>query len=281
MPFNTYQNKIKMIKNCLTEGEVYQINFTYRQVYSFLGNPIQFYLKLSRIARPAQGMYFDADNWQILSASPERFFRINERLIETFPVKGTIQRDINKTEDKINRQRLRNSYKDRAEHLMIVDLLRNDLGRICRTGGVKVDGLFSVKSYRTVHHMVSRIYGTLEKNISFADIIRAIFPGGSITGAPKIRAMQIINQLEDYRRGIYTGAMGYILPDGSADFNIAIRTVIIAKNIAYYSIGGGIVYDSDPLKEYEETITKSKIIENVIEESKNEQNMLSERKVAF
>lgn len=280
MKYDTYFEKIQKIKEYIEDGEVYQINFSYQQRYSFSGDPFLLYLKLHMTAMPPSGAFLDCGKMKILSASPERFFRIKGGVIETFPIKGTVPAAQDRKQNRINRKSLSESIKDRAEHLMIVDLLRNDLGKICMRGSVKVDGLFSIKSYRTVHHMVSRIYGVLDRKITFADIIRAIFPGGSITGAPKIRAVQIIDELEDYKRGIYTGAIGYILPDGSADFNIAIRTLVINGNTAYYSVGGGIVYDSDPVKEYEETITKSRIIEKLIEELKNEENMLSERKVA-
>lgn len=281
LSFEDYKEKIKMIKKYIEEGEVYQVNFSERQTFDFSGNPLELYLRLSKIARPAHGFYLDTGKLKVLSLSPERFFRIRGEIIGTFPIKGTIHRGRTKAEDVLNMQRLLGSEKDHAEHLMIVDLLRNDLGRICKIGSIKVDKLFSIRSFRTVHHMVTNIYGKLKKNIGFDDIIRAIFPGGSITGAPKIRAMQVIEEIEDYRRGIYTGAIGYLLPDGSADFNIAIRTMLIDGERAYYSAGGGIVYDSDPEKEFEEILTKTKIINLMIEELRNEENLFSERKVAY
>ncbi len=281
MPYDIYRKKIKRIKKYIEEGEVYQVNFSYRHAFDFSGDPLEFYLLLSEVSRPAHGFYLDAGALKVLSCSPERFFRLKDNMIETFPIKGTINRGRDRVEDISNRRKLYANEKDRAEHLMIVDLLRNDLGKICRAGSVRVDGLFSIKSFRTVHHMVSRIYGGLKENTGFDEIIRAIFPGGSVTGAPKIRAMQVIDELEDYSRGIYTGAIGYILPDGSADFNIAIRTMLIEGDRAYYSTGGGIVYDSEPEKEYEETVVKAEIIHQVMERVKNEESMLSERKVAF
>ncbi len=281
MPYEIFREKLERIKRYIEEGEVYQVNFSYRNTFDFSGDPLVLYLHLSRISRPAHGFYLDTGTQKILSCSPERFFRIRGNMIETFPIKGTINRGRNRAEDISNRRKLYTSEKDRAEHIMIVDLLRNDLGKICRTGSVNVDGLFSIKSFRTVHHMVSRIYGRLKEDAGFDEIIRAIFPGGSVTGAPKIRAMEIIDELEDYSRGIYTGAIGYILPDGSADFNIAIRTMLIEGDRAYYSVGGGIVYDSEPEKEYEETDVKTEIIHQVMKELESEANMLSERKMAL
>jgi aminodeoxychorismate synthase component I len=280
MPFKEYKDKILRIKQYIEEGEVYQVNFTHRQIYDFIGDPFELYLRLSQIAKPAHGFYLDTGEKKILSLSPERFFRIKNGIIETFPIKGTIKRGRTKKEDLFNRCKLLRSEKDRAEHLMIVDLLRNDLGKICKAGSVGVDGLFNIRSYPTVHHMVSRIHGLLNRKNRFDEIIRAIFPGGSVTGAPKIRAMQIIEELEDYSRGVYTGSTGYILPDGSMDFNIAIRTMIIEGRRAYYSAGGGIVYDSDPWAEYEETITKTEIINKVMERLRREEDLLSEREMA-
>lgn len=279
--FEEYRSKILRIKRYIEDGEVYQVNLSHPLEFSFSGDPEQLYLKLREIAQPFWGAYLDIGNIKVLSLSPERFFKVKGNTIESFPIKGTMQSYEDRKRDLITRARLRASEKDRAEHIMIVDLLRNDLGRICQPGSIGVDPLFQIKTFRTVHHMVSRIYGRLRKGVEIDEIIRAIFPGGSVTGAPKIRAMEIIEEIEGYRRGIYTGSIGYIMPDRSMDFNIAIRTLIIQGSSARYSTGGGIVYDSDPTEEYRETLVKSKILEEVTGELKNEEGVLPERKVSF
>ncbi|MFQ6610423.1 MAG: chorismate-binding protein [Fidelibacterota bacterium] len=166
----------------------------------------------------------------------------------------------NKLHDELLANQLSCSEKDRAEHLMIVDLMRNDLGKICQYGSVKVEDLFKIHSFPTVHHMISRVYGELRQNTTEMDIFRATFPGGSITGAPKESAMKIIDELEEYSRGIYTGSLGYITSGGDMDFNIAIRTMTVRNGKGIYPVGGGIVWDSDPEKEWDEAIQKSKIL---------------------
>jgi aminodeoxychorismate synthase component I len=261
-PFDKYKNKINRIKELIKNGEVYQINFAHRLMFDFYGSPLKCYLAIREKAKPAFGCYFKANDLHILSFSPERFFKVYNDKIQSFPIKGTMPRSNVKRIDKLNRRILRKSEKDHAEHIMIVDLIRNDLGRICKIGSVNVTDLFAIKSYETIHHMVSCISGILNKPYNLEAIIRAVFPGGSITGAPKIAAMKYINELEDFSREIYTGTIGYILSDNSfMDFNIAIRTMLIYQNKAYYAVGGGIVYDSDSYLEYQETIAKSKILQ--------------------
>jgi anthranilate/para-aminobenzoate synthase component I len=165
---------------------------------------------------------------------------------------------------------LHKSEKDRAEHLMIVDLLRNDIGKICNYGSVNVEDLYKIYSFETVHQMVSRVYGTLQNSISETDIIKALFPGGSITGAPKERSMEIIDTLEGYQRGIYTGSLGYIKNNGDMDFNIAIRTMTVQNGSGTYPVGGGIVWDSDSLEEWQEAHQKSEILSSFIYKHKME-----------
>ena len=186
-----------------------------------------------------------------------RSVQIRARKIQTRPIKGTRPRGSSPEEDQRNQQELLHSEKDRAELLMIVDLERNDLGRVCRPGSVRVTDLFALEPYATVHHLVATVEGELEADIGIVESLRALFPGGSITGAPKIRAMEIIDELEPVQRGIYTGSIGYIGFDGQADFNIAIRTLILQPDRAFFSAGGGIVWDSNPQMEYEEILHKA------------------------
>lgn len=259
-PFEIYERKIKTIKKEIENGKVYQVNLSHNMIFEFQGDELSCYLKIREKAKPAYGAYFKFNSLHILSFSPERFFKVEEDRIVSSPIKGTMPRAFNFKIDELNKKELKKSIKDKAEHIMIVDLIRNDLGKICEIGSIKVQNLFKIKSYPTVHHIVSDVVGKLKKDITLKDIIEAMFPGGSVTGAPKISAVNLIEELEDYSREIYTGAIGYFIPNKFAEFNIAIRTMIIKDGIANYPVGGGIVYDSDPKKEYEETLTKSKII---------------------
>jgi len=219
------------------------------------------YISMREYIQPHCGMYMDTGNMQILSFSPERFFQSSNGIIESFPMKGTRPRSDNIIQDEHLAGELYNSAKDRAEHLMIVDLIRNDIGKVCEYGSVDVENLFGIESFETVHQMVSRVHGKLNKNIREIDIIQAMFPGGSITGAPKEQSMKIIDSLENYQRGVYTGAMGSVDSNGNMDFNIAIRTMTIEGDLATYPVGGGIVWDSDPLEEWQEAQQKSRIID--------------------
>ena len=180
------------------------------------------------------------------------------------PIKGTRPRSKNNIEDDILKEALKDSIKDKAEHLMIVDLLRNDLGKICEIGSIKINELYNIKSFKTIHHMVTDIEGILKKSISEVNIIQALFPGGSITGAPKESAMKIIDYLEHNRRKIYTGMAGYISPNGDMSFNICIRTLLGINGIYEYGVGGGIVWDSIPQEEWNEAQQKSKILDSLI-----------------
>ena len=217
---------------------------------------------MREMARPHYGMYLNQKDFQILSFSPEQFFRTKNRKIESFPMKGTRPRSNDLIMDERLASELFQSVKDRAEHLMIVDLIRNDLGKICDYDSVKVDNLYGIQSFETVHQMVSQVYGQLQNSITESDIIRALFPGGSITGAPKEKSMEIIDTLEGYQRGIYTGCLGYIQPNGDMDFNIAIRTMTIQNEKAVYPVGGGIVWDSDSLEEWQEAQQKGAILKS-------------------
>ena len=206
------------------------------------------------------GGYLDLGDFQIICASPERFLKLKNNQVETRPIKGTRKRGDNLETDNLMRQELVNSEKDKSELLMIVDLERNDLNRVCRAGTVKVTELFQIEEYATVFHMVSTIQGELASGKNFVDILEAGFPGGSITGAPKYRAMEIIDEIEPCRRNIYTGSLGYLSLDGSCDFNIIIRTALHKEGKYYLGVGGGITAESEPGFEYEEILQKAKAV---------------------
>ena len=260
-----YKQKINLIKSHLKKGNAYQINLTDKKLfYSSYSNAYQLYDVLRSQAKPKEGFFLKNNNFNILSLSPESFIKVNNNIIETLPIKGTRPRSDNKLEDKLFKLALKDSIKDKAEHLMIVDLLRNDLGKICQTGSIKVDDLYAIQSFETIHHMVTKITGKLTQNISESDIIKALFPGGSITGAPKESAMKIIDSLESQSRNIYTGSAGYICPNGNMAFNICIRTLLQSRDVYEYGVGGGIVWDSIAEEEWDEAQQKSKILNSLI-----------------
>ena len=253
-----FKNKIKEIKKYLYSGDVYQINYTQPLTFDFLGNPLDLYMQIKSTANPKYGFYLDTDKSQFLSFSPEKFFTKKSNIISSYPIKGTINKIKNKEETQI--KKLSNSKKDKAEHLMIVDLLRNDIGKISKFKSVKVNDLFSIKTFETIHHMETEVQGELKESISEIEIIKSLFPGGSITGAPKYRAVQIIDKLENYNRNLYTGCIGHIQGNGNMDFNICIRTMSINNSIASYPVGGGIVWDSNPKNENLEAREKANIL---------------------
>jgi para-aminobenzoate synthetase component 1 len=244
-------------------GDCFQVNLAQRLLFPNRDVPVELYSRL-RARNPATfSGYFDLGDFIIASASPERFLRLTSRyespacLVETRPIKGTRPRGATAEEDERYRTELLNSAKDRAENVMIVDLLRNDLGRVCRYGSVKVADLCRLESYPFVHHLVSEVQGHLRKGMGATELLRAAFPGGSVTGAPKIRAMEIIAELEPHARGAYCGCLGYIGFDGSMDTSILIRTFTLGKGWMQFPVGGGIVADSDPEHEYQETWHKA------------------------
>jgi para-aminobenzoate synthetase component 1 len=253
----TYRRAFERIQHYLVEGDCYQVNFAQRFSAEVSGDPFQGYLAL-RVQNPAPfAAYLNTPFGQVLSTSPERFLSLRDERVETRPIKGTRPRSDDRLEDEALRRALQRSEKDRAENLMIVDLLRNDLGRVCRYGSVKVPQLFGIESYATVHHLVSVVEGALWEDCDAAALLKECFPGGSITGAPKRRAMEIIEELEPYRRGIYCGSIGYIDHNGDMDSSIVIRTAIHREGRLYYSAGGGIVRDSACDAEYQETFDKA------------------------
>jgi len=253
-----YKRAVRRILDYIAAGDVYQVNFSQRFWARTSAEPEPLYHAL-RSANPAPfAAYLDCGAGQILSSSPERFLQIRGRRIQTRPIKGTRPRTGNEQADQKAARELLMSAKDQAELLMITDLERNDLGRVCEFGSVHVPELVTLESYATVLHLVSTVEGRLADGVTAVDAIRACFPGGSITGAPKIRAMEIIDELEPSARGVYTGAIGYLGFNGVADFNIAIRTMVHENGVVHFHAGGGIVADSEPALEYEETLHKAR-----------------------
>ncbi|NIR60628.1 MAG: aminodeoxychorismate synthase component I [Gammaproteobacteria bacterium] len=251
-----YAAAFRRIKEYIAAGDCYQVNLAQRFSVPVAGDPWVLY-RLLRRSNPAPfSAYLANEQVAVLSASPERFLHVADRQVMTKPVKGTRPRGRDAAGDARLAEELRCSAKDRAENLMIVDLLRNDIGKTCAVGSVRVPKLFDIESFATVHHMVSTITGTLAPGKTAADLLRDCFPGGSITGAPKVRAMEIIEELEPNRRGIYCGAIGYISFDGTMDTNIAIRTLVCSEGVMRFWGGGGIVHDSEVEAEYQETFDK-------------------------
>lgn len=263
---STYSDVVLAAKEYIAAGDVYQVNLSQRFETRFHDNPLDLFLRLKEINPAPFAAYLDCGDWQVVSSSPERFLHFDStiRTIQTRPIKGTQSRGFSAKEDETLRHKLINSEKDHAEHVMIVDLERNDLGRVAETGSVHVRELAILESYSTVFHLTSTVEAILPPQTLPIDVIRSGFPGGSITGAPKIRAMEIIQELETAPRGIYTGTIGYLSFTGNMDLNIAIRTIVLKDNIAYFHAGAGIVADSDPDSEYNETLLKASAIANVL-----------------
>lgn len=255
-----YLEAISKLKKYIKSGDIYQVNFTQRFSCDFDENPYKLYKNLREINPAPFAGFYDFGSGTIVSSSPERFVKLKDKIIETRPMKGTRPRGKDEIEDKRLKKELVSSEKDRAELLMIVDLMRNDISRVSESGSVKVPELFYLEEYATVLQMVSKVVGKLKTELSAIDVVREIFPGGSITGAPKIRAMEIINELEPTTRNIYTGSMGYIGFNGNMDLNICIRTIVLKDKKAYFQVGGGIVWDSDPEEEYEESLVKGRAL---------------------
>ena len=259
-----YKKSITRLKDYIRSGDVYIANMTQRFYCHNEEDSFTIYKKLRKINKAPFSAYLNFNDFQIISSSPERFIQIKERIAHTRPIKGTRPRGSSAEEDERNKLELINSEKDKAELLMIVDLERNDFSKVCKAGTVKVKELFALEEYATVFHLVSTIEGELEDNISAVKVMEECFPGGSITGAPKIRAMEIIEELEGLKRNIYTGAIGYFDFRGNSDFNIAIRTILKKDNKAYFGVGGGITYESIEEDEYLETLDKAKALMKVL-----------------
>lgn len=256
----SYRRAVQRCKDYIAAGDIFQVNMTQRFACPISATPWQLYRTLRRINPAPFAAYLNYPELVVASASPERFLRVRDGEVETRPIKGTRRRGRNPREDAGLRRELETSDKDRAELVMIIDLERNDIGRVCSTGSVYVPELIRLEEYPSVFHLVSTVRGALEEGRDVGDLLRASFPGGSITGAPKIRAMEIIEELEPVKRGVYTGSIGYLGFDGRCDLNIVIRTFVIKDKVAYFHAGGGIVADSDPDDEYWETIHKARAL---------------------
>lgn len=259
-----YIKTISKVKDYIESGHIYITNLTQRFTKATKEDPYCIYEKLRKINPAPFAAYMALENFYILSSSPERFLKIENNIIETRPIKGTRPRSNDKAEDERLKEELLNSEKDKSELLMIVDLERNDLNKVCKENSVKVTELFKLEKHSTVFHLVSTVVGQLKEDKTTMDVIKATFPGGSITGAPKIRSMEIIEELEKIRRNIYTGAIGYLSLDGNVDLNIVIRTILIKDNMAYLGVGGGITYESDEAMEYDETLDKALALMEVL-----------------
>ena len=260
-----YLSDLKCVIDYIYAGDIYQANLTQRFSMAWEGDTWDLYSQLHKQNPAPFAAFLPYSDFQVLCSSPERFIRIQtDGQIETRPIKGTRPRGESLVDDQSQAFELQNSPKDRAELTMIIDLERNDLGRICEFGTVKVTDLITLEKYPTVWHLASTITGRLKRGLEPSAIIQAVFPGGSITGAPKIRAMEIIEELELYKRGLYTGSIGYMGFDGAWDFNIVIRTILLKNGKAYIHVGGGIVADSVPESEYNETLDKAKALFRVL-----------------
>jgi para-aminobenzoate synthetase component 1 len=256
-----YLEGVERVREYIIAGDIFQANLSQRLEAPLDEPPWALYKRLRSINPAPFAAYIETDEATIMSASPERFLRVAaDRSVETRPIKGTSPRGIGPEHDAALGQALIESEKDRAENLMIVDLLRNDLSRVCAPGSVRVPELFLLENYPTVHHLVSTVVGVLPPEADAIDLLQASFPGGSITGAPKVRAMEIIAELEPSRRGVYCGSIGYLSVTGALDTSIVIRTYLALERRVYFSVGGGIVADSDPTAEYEETLTKARAL---------------------
>jgi para-aminobenzoate synthetase component 1 len=262
--YDDYHRAVKKSLDYIIKGDIYQINLSQRfHALSKLSSE-QLFLNLKRCFPVPFGGILKTDDFSIISGSPERFIKYDGKYIVTRPMKGTRPRSISRILDRKFRKELVNSKKDKAELLMIVDLERNDLGKVCDYGSVEVESLRNFEEYSTVFQTTAQIRGRLYPEMDRIDIIKACFPGGSITGCPKIRAMQIIEELEPNRRGIYTGGLGYLSFNGNMDFNILIRSFFKKNKDIYFGVGGGIVYDSTPEKEYEEIQVKAEVLNRAL-----------------
>jgi para-aminobenzoate synthetase component 1 len=255
-----YLEAVAKARDYICAGDIFQVNLSQRLEVDINIEPYELYKRLRKINPAPFANYFNFEGVNIVGASPERFLKLRGDWVETRPIKGTKPRGRTPKEDKALAESLKKSVKDRAENIMIVDLERNDIGRVCRYGTVKVKELAILETYPTVFHLTSTVVGQLREGEGVIDLLKATFPGGSITGAPKVRAMEIIDELEPTCRSVYTGSLGYLSFSGDMDLNIVIRTFIIKDGRAYFQVGGAIVYDSKPEAEYIETLDKGRAL---------------------
>lgn len=260
-----YLAMVRRAQAYIAAGDIYQVNLSQRFAAGWEGSPWALYQRLQGESPVPFGAFLDLGDCWVVSASPERFLNVRNGAVETRPIKGTRPRGTTQALDAALADDLRHSEKDRAENLMIVDLLRNDLGKVCRLGSVRVPALWQVEGYSNVWQLVSAVTGELRPDADAVAALEAAFPGGSVTGCPKIRAMEIIEELEPVRRGIYCGAIGYIGFDGTMDTSIVIRTLVLTRDRLYLQVGGAVVADSDPAAEYEETLVKAQAARRVLE----------------
>lgn len=265
-----YRQAFDRIQDYLLAGDCYQINLAQRFSAQYTGSPLGAYLTLRKTAAAPFSAYLDNGDHTLLSLSPERFIHVARQRVLTSPIKGTRPRGETPAQDRQLARELLDSEKDRAENLMIVDLLRNDLGKACLAGSIEVEELFELQSFDTVHHLVSTIAGQLKPDYDALKLLADCFPGGSITGAPKVRAMEIIEELEPHRRSAYCGSIGYISCDGQMDTNIAIRSLVCKNNRVHCWAGGGIVADSNWESEYQECLNKVGVLLAVLEKAEAE-----------
>lgn len=265
-----YRLAIERIKAYIAAGDTYQVNYTFRLRAACSGQPWPLFLRLCRAQQSRYAAYIEADDFAICSASPELFFDLSDGVLTSKPMKGTAPRGATSSEDQALREALAASPKNRAENAMIVDMMRNDIGRIAQVGSVAVSDVFAIEEYPTLFQMTSTVKA--RTSAPFVEIIRALFPCASITGAPKVRTMQIIRELEPDPRGVYTGCIGYLAPGGHTRFNVAIRTVAIDRRTgqAQYGTGGGIVWDSGADDEYAEALTKAAVLVKADATNENE-----------
>ena len=267
LSFTQYAERFQRVQDYIQAGDCYQVNLAHRFQASYRGDEWQAFLRLNQANRAPFSAFLRLPDSAILSLSPERFLSLQQQVIETRPIKGTMPRLADPIADRLQAEKLANAEKDRAENLMIVDLLRNDIGRVAEPGSVSVPELFVVEPFPAVHHLVSTVRARLPINLAATDLLRACFPGGSITGAPKIRAMEIIEELEPHRRNAWCGSIGYISLCGRMDTSITIRTLIAEQHNLYCAAGGGLVADSEVESEYQETLHKvNRILPNLREE---------------
>ena len=256
-PQAEHRRRIERALEYIAAGDVYQVNLSHRIRCRHEGDPVDLFLDLARDNPAPFAAYLDTGRIRVISASPERFLSLHGSRASSSPIKGTRPRGATPDQEGRLVEELLGSAKDRAENVMIADLVRNDLGRVCEPGSVHVEKLSGLETFATVHHLVSTISGRPRADRDRVDLLRALFPGGSMTGAPKVRAMELIDELEREERGVYSGSIGYLSFDGGMDLNIVIRTILCAEGSAHLRVGGGIVADSDPEAEYRETLDKA------------------------
>ena len=259
-----YKSMVMKAKSYIESGDIYQANLSQRYNTCLNQSPLEYFIRLYRAQPVPFGCFLDFGEFQVVSGSMELFLRKTGRKLQTRPIKGTRSRGQSEELDTVKRAELVSSDKERAENLMIVDLMRNDLGRVCERGSVKVNTLFDIESYSTLHQMVSEVEGNINDDRGLADIVDNVFPPGSVTGAPKKRVLEVIDELEPHLRGPYCGALGIFYPDGDFVLSVGIRILVTQAEKAAFWVGGGIVWDSDPGKEYEETLLKSYAIKKAL-----------------